>query len=131
MLSKPPTAHAEHKSAPAAKPSPVAKATPTVKASAPAPPADPFAAVRKAEHALRGRLEEQYEAILEVLRVGNEDGSGKSWDQIKAAVSLADEELTAGLALLEVQGFVDRSTSAAGLGWHRRTVSPTQRIVIP
>lgn len=104
---------------------------PQAKPAAPAPPVDRFAAKRQAEHARRGRLEEAGEAILLFLAVPNEDGSGKSLDEIRAAVSLSEEDLSIVLGELDSQGFVERSTSPAGLGWHRRQTSPAQRIIIP
>lgn len=99
---------------------------------APAPPVDHFAAARRAEHERRGRLEEAGEAILAFLAVPNEDGSGKTLDAIRGAVSLSEADFSLVLGELDSQGFVERSTSReTTLVWHLRQTSRAQRIIIP
>jgi hypothetical protein len=107
--------------------------TPTVTA-APAPPADPFATARRAEHARRGETEEQCEALLAAIKVPREDGSGWTAPELQETgrgLGISELEVQAALDVLEGQGFVERSVAQEQLRWHPRQMSATQRIIVP
>jgi len=75
--------------------------------------------------ASRDDLEENCYDVLDIIRVPNPDGSGKSLDQLRAETKLSDEDLFAALDLLEGQGLLERSTARGEtLVYHARPGIP-------
>jgi len=87
----------------------------------------------RAARASRGDLEENCYDLLDLIRVPNDDGSGKTLDQLRAETKLSDEELFAALDQLEGQSLIERSVAQEkDLVYHARPGIPaTPAIVIP
>lgn len=90
---------------------------------------------RRAVRAARGSrddLEDNCYEVLDAVRVLNEDGSGKSLDQLHAETGLSLADLHAALDQLEGQNLIERSVSREKtLVYHARPGIPaTPAIVI-
>jgi hypothetical protein len=91
---------------------------------------------RRAVRAARGSRDDLadncYEA-LDAVRVPNDDGSGKSFEQLRAETGLSEEDLHAALDQLEGQNLVEHSVAyGTTLVYHARPGIPaTPTLVIP
>lgn len=63
----------------------------------------------RAARAGRAELEDHCLEVLDCVRVLNEDGSGKSLDQLRAETKLSEEDLFAALDVLEGQSLISRA----------------------